>query len=154
MLLLVGLNNSVLGSNTATQTVTIQVQAINEIAVSGTVSIVYDQAHFELTREAGQDLNGKTDNSSSLSWTTNGTNKKITVHIDGSDFTPTVKVTVDDTNSSGTAYVKNVDPTPRTIIDGIGNEAVSNATLTYSLNPTVTDGVLSETRTVVYTLTE
>lgn len=76
MLFLFGITAVIMAANTANQTVTFEVQAINEISVSGnpgtlTVSVA----------TAGSQPNDATDNSTTYNITTNGTNKKLTGSI-------------------------------------------------------------------------
>ena len=77
MALVLGLSSLALAGSTATQSVTYEVQEINEISVSGDPgSLIIN------TATAGSEPNDATDKSTTYAITTNGSNKKITGAID------------------------------------------------------------------------
>ncbi len=146
-----GLAGLALAANTAQQTVTFQVDAINEISVSGNPGNL-----AVTTATAGSQPDQDTDNSTSWAVTTNGTNKKMTGDIDSnmpSDVTLEINL-VAPTGGSSSGDVS-LSTTAGDVVTSITQVAESGLTVTYSLSATVTAGtVAQDTRTVTLTLTD
>jgi hypothetical protein len=142
---------STLAANTDNQTVTLQVSAVNEIAVSGDPG-----ALIVSTATAGSEPDAATDNSTDYDITTNESGKRITGVLDSA------------VPANTTLYISLVAPTGGTsagnvqlttsaadLVTGISTLAESNHTITYSYNATVAAGIVaSTTRTVTLTLTD
>ena len=96
VLLLLGFSGVMFAGNTANHQVTVQVNAINEVALAGgNISLVIS------TATAGSDPDDATDNTTcDLDWTTNESSKKITVGTDNGSATYSLKGDVEH-NSNG-----------------------------------------------------
>jgi hypothetical protein len=132
-----------------TQNVTIAVNAISQIAVTGGA-----QTLTISTATAG---NQPTPATASTFWavTTNQLNQKVTASLD-SDFPLGVTVTVNlEAPSVGTsAGARTLTSTPVDVVTGVAGVAESALDLIYTLSATVNAGVVaSTTRTVTYTIT-
>lgn len=136
-------------AQTATQNVTIQVNAINQIAVTGgSPSLAIS------TATAGSD---PTDATASVSWaiTTNQSNQKITASIDVA-LPANVSLAASLVAPSGatSAGSQALSITAVDLVTGISTLAASGLGLTYTLSATPEAGVVaSTTRTVTYTIT-
>lgn len=139
------------GGNTATQTVTFEVQAIDEISVStdpGALTIS--------TASAGSEPVDATDNTTTYAITTNGTNKKITGGIN-SDMPAnvTLQVNLGAPGGSSSSGDVSLSSTAADLVTGITQRAQSGLSITYTLSATVAAGVVaSGTRTVTLTVTD
>ncbi len=137
--------------NTATQTVTFEVQAINEISVSGNPGNLVIS-----TATAGSDPDDATDNSTSYSITTNESSKKITGSIDAAmPANTTLKVNLTAPTGASSAGSVTLSTTAADLVTGIATLAESGLTITYTFSATVSAGVVaSDSRTVTLTLTD
>ena len=144
-----GIVGPVMAANTATQVVTYEVQAINEISVSGNPG-----ALIVSTATAGQQPNEVLDNSTTYNITTNETNKTITgalavampagVTLKINLVAPTGATSVGDVTLTTTA---------QNLVTGITKVAEGGKVITYKLSATVSAGVItSSTNTVTLTL--
>ena len=136
------------GAQTATQTVTFQVDAINQIAFSGSPSLVIS------TATAGSDPSNAT---AAGTWavTTNQTGAKITASI-GSNMPSglTLSVNVSAPSVGASTGSQNLSTTAVDVVTGITKLAESGLNVGYSLTATAAAGVVSSTtRTVTYTIT-
>ena len=153
LILLIGLLLSLSGigwaGNAANQTVTFQVNAINEISVSGNpASLVVN------TATAGSDPDQVSDSSTSYNITTNGSTKKITGQIDTTMPTATA-LTVNLTAPTGGTSQGDVSlsATPANLVTGITKKKGSNLSITYKFSATVDAGIItSSTRTATLTI--
>lgn len=135
-------------AQTATQTVTFQVDAINQIAFSGSPSLVIS------TATAGSNPGNATANGT---WavTTNQTGAKITASI-GSNMPSglTLSVNLSAPSVGASAGSQTLSTTAVDVVTGITKHAQSGMTVTYSLSATAAAGVVTSTsRTVTYTIT-
>ena len=136
-------------AQTATQTVTFQVDAINQVAVSGTPSL-----HITAAVAGGAPT---TVTSAGNTWavTTNQTGAKITASI-GSAMPTGVTLSANLGNPSGatSAGLQALGTTAIDMVTGITKLNQSGMTLTYQLDATAAAGVIgSTTRVVTYTIT-
>jgi len=135
-------------AQTATQTVTFQVDAINQIAFSGSPSLVVNSA------TAGSNPTAST---SAASWavTTNQTGSKITASI-GSNMPAGLTLSVNlaapaGASSAGAQSLSTVAVDLVTTITMLAQGALG---VTYTLDATAAAGVVASTsRTVTYTIT-
>lgn len=145
---LVALAAAPAAAQTATQTVTFQVDAINQITFSGSPSLVIS------TATAGSDPSNAT---AAGTWavTTNQTGAKITASI-GSNMPSglTLSVNVAAPSVGASTGSQTLSTTAVDVITGITKHAQSGMSLSYSLSATAAAGVVSSTsRTVTYTIT-
>lgn len=137
--------------NTATQTVTFEVQAINEISVSGNPGNLVVS-----TATAGSEPDAVTDNSTTYSITTNESSKKITGSISAAMPTNTT-LQINLTAPTGGSSAGNITlgTVAADLVTGIATVAESGLTITYTFSATVDAGVVaSDSRTVTLTLTD
>jgi hypothetical protein len=149
--LVLGLVGLALAANTAQQTVTFQVDAINEIAASGNPGNLAVS-----TATAGSQPDNDTDNSTNWALTTNGTNKKMTGDVDSNmpaNVTLQINLTAPTVGSSSGDV--SLSTTAADLVTAITQVAESGLTITYTLSATVAAGtVAQDTRTVTLTLTD
>ena len=135
-------------AQTATQTVTFQVDAINQIAFSGSPSLVIN------TATAGVDPAAAT---ATASWavTTNQTGSKITASIGSAMPTGvTLAVTLAAPTGGTSAGAQALTTTAVDLVTGLTKVAEGALGVTYSLSATAAAGVVASTsRTVTYTIT-
>jgi hypothetical protein len=135
-------------AQTATQSVTYEVAAVDQISVSGTPSLVVNSA------TAGSALNAATA-SGTYAITTNGTDRKITASID-SDMPTGVTLTVSlgaPTGATSTGAVT-LSTTAQDVVTGITTVNQSGLGISYGLSADITAGVVAQAnRTVTYTIT-
>lgn len=135
-------------AQTAGQTLTFQVDAINQIAFSGNPSLVINSA------TAGSAPASAT---AGATWavTTNQSNAKITASINAA-MPANVTLTVSLAAPSGatSAGAQSLGTIATDLVTGITQVAQGALTVTYTLSATPTAGVVaSTTRTVTYTIT-
>lgn len=139
-----------IASNVATQTVTFEIQAINEISVSG------NPGHLVInSATAGSQPDTVTDISTTYSITTNETGKKITGKIDSS-MPPGTSLQINlaaPTGGSSQNYVT-LTTTDSDLVTGISQVGETGLGITYKFGASVSAGTISSTtRTVTLTLT-
>ena len=142
---------SAFAGNTATQTVTFEVQAIDEISASG------DPGALTIsTATAGSQPTDATDNSTTYAVTTNGANKKITGEIDSNmPANTTLQVNLAAPTGGSSAGDVSLSTTAADVVTGVTGVAESGLGITYTLSATIAAGVVaSDTRTVTLTLTD
>ena len=136
-------------AQTATQTVTFQVDAINQIAVSGTPSLVINAA------VAGGAPTSVSSSGSSWSVTTNQTGAKITASISSAMPTGlTLSAQLGAPSGATSAGLKSLGTTSVDLVTGITKLNATGLSLAYQLDATAAAGVVtSSTRTVTFTVT-
>lgn len=148
--LVFGLSGLAMAGNTAEQTVTYQVDAINEISVSDDPGdLVINSA------TAGSEPNEDTDNSTNWAITTNQTARKITGSINTA-MPANVTLEINLTAPTGGVSAGDVSllATDADLVTSIETVAESGLTITYTLSATVTAGVVTQAqKTVTLTLT-
>ena len=147
MAFLAGATSAAAGQ-TATQVVTFQVDAINQISFAGSPSLVVN------TATAGSNPTSVT---AAATWavTTNQTGAKITASI-GSAMPAGLTLSVNLTAPTGAASAgaQSLSTTSVDLVTGITKTAQSPLAVSYSLAATAAAGVVSSTtRTVTYTIT-
>jgi len=140
--------SSAASAQTATQTVTFQVDAINQIAFSGSPSLVIN------TATAGSN---PTDATAAASWavTTNQSGAKITASI-GSNMAAGLTLSANLSAPAGgsSAGSQSLSTVAVDLVTGITKLAQGSLGVTYTLSATAAAGVVSSaTRTVTYTIT-
>ena len=137
-----------LSAQTATQSVAFQVDAINQISLSGSPSLVINSA------SAGSN---PTQASAAASWavTTNQTGAKITASINSVMPTGlTLQANLSAPSGGSSAGAQTLSTTAVDVVTGITKLAQSGIAVGYTLDATPAAGVISSTsRTVTYTIT-
>lgn len=132
-------------TSTATQSVAYEVKIINQIAFSGSPSLIVQ------TATAGSELDSAT---ATAAWaiTTNGGNQKITAKID-SDMPTDVTLRVKLAGTGTSAGFVTLSSADASIVTGISKVALASLGVTYSLNAKASAGVqAAASRTVTYTI--
>ncbi|MFW5976859.1 MAG: hypothetical protein ACOCQS_02820 [Bacillota bacterium] len=145
--------NMVSGEDSATQDISITVEPINEISVSsGTVDMVINAANAGVV--AGDNLYSVSDSSTTLSYSTNESGKKISAELD-SKFDD-VMLEVELTSTSGSSEGKvGLTINPVDVITGIGNTSDKDEIITYTASAVSnTPPTSGEVNTVTFTLTD
>jgi hypothetical protein len=136
-------------AQTATQNVTIQVNAISLIAVTG--------GSPSLTISTATAGSNPTDATASVSWavTTNQSNQKVTASINSAmPANVTLSAELDAPAGGTSAGAQSLSTTAVDMVTGISTLASAGLGLTYTLSATPAAGVVaSTTRTVTYTIT-
>lgn len=135
-------------AQTATQDVTFEVQAINELSFSGSPSLVISSA------TAGSGPTQATANAT-YAITTNETNRKITAQLNAALPTAVgLQVSLAAPSGGTSAGVVELSTTAQDVVTGIDPVNAAGLSVTYTLWATVAAGVVpSGTRTVTYTIT-
>jgi opacity protein-like surface antigen len=143
--IIMSLSSLALAADSTTQIVTFEVQAVNDISVSGDPG--------PLVTIAGSSA---TDNSTTYSITTNEANKKITGELDA-DMPPNTTLEINLAAPTGASSLGDValSSAPADLVTGIGILSESGLAITYTFTADVGAGVIaSDTRTVTLTITD
>lgn len=133
---------------TATQSVSYQVDAINQIAVTGTPSLIIN------TAVAGSEPGSATSTGATWAVTTNQTGAKITAAINlNMPSGITLTATLGAPAGATSAGAKALSTTTVDMVTGITKQAASGLAISYQLDATAAAGVQSGSRTVTYTIT-
>ncbi|HEX5869436.1 MAG TPA: hypothetical protein VFY65_03410 [Longimicrobium sp.] len=135
-------------AQTATQVVSYEVTAINEISVSGSPSLVINDA------TAGSGLTAASA-SGTYAITTNETNRKVTAQIDSNmPSGVTLSVTLAAPTGGTSTGAVTLSTTAQDVVTGVSNVNQSGLSISYGLSATVAAGVVAAgNRTVTYTIT-
>lgn len=136
-------------AQTATQTVTFQVNAINQIAVTGTPSLLINAA------TAGSAPTSVTSSGNTWAVTTNQTGAKITASIASAMPTGvTLSANLAAPSGATTNGLVALGTTAADMVTGITKINASSLSLTYQLDATAAAGVItSSTKVVTFTIT-
>jgi hypothetical protein len=149
ILIVVFLQGSAHGAQTGTTAVTFTFQAIDEIAVAGSPTLIINSA------VAGQQPQPVINTSSTYSISTNGTNKRITAGINTqmpANTTLEIQLTAPGSGTS-TGY-KTLSTVAADVVTGISHVASASKTITYRFSATTAAGVLTDSCTVTLTLSD
>jgi hypothetical protein len=139
-------------ANSDNHDLTVTIAAINELNVSGNLTITID------TATAGQEPNPETDATSTIDYTTNSaTNKKITGQYaiqSGNDDHLIIKADITSTSGTTMGPLTLADTTAVDLVTGLQQCADAGETLTYECTATVEQGVGNHVFRVTYTLTD
>ena len=129
-------------------TVTVQVNAVNELAISGgNITLTINSA------TAGSDLDDATDNTTcDLAWTTNQASRKITVVSDQGSPTFTLKVVAQNVTGGTAASEVTLSTTATDFVTAV-SQASGSCDLAYTASATAAQGTGSDVHTVTYTVT-
>ena len=136
-------------AQTATQVVTFQVTAINQIAFAGSPSLVIN------TAAAGNNPTSASDATATWAVTTNQTGAKITASINSAmPAGVTLSVNLSAPAGASSAGSQSLSTTAVDLVTSITKVAQNALGVSYSLDATPAAGVVaSTTRTVTYTIT-
>jgi hypothetical protein len=127
--------------------VTVTVDDINELAVTGgDITLTISAA------TAGQNPNQATDATCGLLWTVNTTNKKITVATNQSSFAHTLRVQATSVSGGTSAGEVTISDTAQDLVTGVAT-TLGNCTLSYRATATAAQGTQSVAHTITYTIT-
>ena len=148
-----GLSTSVFASNSATQTATYEVSAINEITVTGSPSLNIVDAET-----LGSGLTAVSDTSTSWAITNNAGDdaKKLTVALDSDMPTDTtLSITMVGPSGSTAATSQLLSTIAVDAVTAIDSVSETGLAITYDMTALVTaDVVASATKTVTFTLAD
>jgi hypothetical protein len=135
-------------AQTATQTVSYEVAAVDQISVAGSPSLVVNSA------TAGNALNSATAGGT-YAVTTNGTNRKITASIDTNmPSGVTLTVSLGAPTGASSAGTVTLSTTAQDVVTGITTVNESGLSIGYGLSAAITAGVVAAgNKTVTYTIT-
>jgi hypothetical protein len=145
---LIGLTASAAtAAQTANHTVTVQVNAINELALTGgNVTLTIS------TATAGQQPDSATNSTCTLAWTTNQANRKITVATNLASPLFTLQVLAQSVSGGTAAPQVTLSTTAADFVTGV-SKTVGTCTLGYTASATAAQGTGSDVHIVTYTLT-
>lgn len=143
-----GLVGIALASDTDNHLVTVQVNAINEVAIAGgSITLTINST------AAGQEPDDAVDNTTcDLAWTTNESSKKITVATDNGAQNFTLKVLAQNVTGGTAAAEVTLSTTAEDFVTGIAT-TTGGCDLRYTASATAAQGTGSDVHTVTYTLT-
>jgi len=149
--LILGLYVNAHSADNVSQTVTYEVQAINEISVSGNPGALVIS-----TATAGSEPDAATDATTSYSLTTNGTNKRITGSIDTAmPANTSLLVTLTAPTGGSSAGQVILSTTAQDLVTGISTLAESGLTISYEFTADASAGIVaSSTKTVTLTVAD
>ena len=147
-LLVVAAAASAGAQTTATQSVSFQVDAINQIAVTGAPTLLIN------TAVAGAAPTSATSTGATWAVTTNQTTAKITASINANmPAGVTLSATLGAPAGATSAGIKSLSTTTVDMVTGITKLSASGLAISYQLDATAAAGVQSGSRTVTYTIT-
>ena len=134
---------------TDSHTVTVQVQVINELGISGgNVTLTIN------TATAGSNPTDAQDNTTSdLLWTSNESSKKVTVATDLAAPNFTLKTLAQNVTGGTAAAEITLSTTVSDFVTGIGS-TTGNCDLQYTASTTAASGTGTDSHTITYTLTD
>jgi hypothetical protein len=143
--LVFGLSGLGMAGNTAQQTVTYQVDAINEISVSDNPgNLVINSA------TAGSEPNDTTDNSTTWAITTNQTARKMTGSINSiMPANVTLEINLTAPTGGSSAGDVSLSTSDADLVTSIETVAESDLTITYTLSATVAAGEVAQAQKIV-----
>lgn len=150
LVLLMLAGTAAMAANTDQQTVTYEVQAINEISVSGDPAALIVSA-----ATAGSQPDAATDATTTYSITTNQSNRKITGAINTAmPANTTLSITLAAPTGGSSAGPVNLTALAADLVTGISTLAESAKQISYSFTALTTAGVIaSANKTVTLTVT-
>ena len=139
------------GATLDSHVVAFDLQAINEVFITGGPSLTVD------TAVAGQEPTDDINSTSSYAITTNGTSKRLTASIDvamPTDITLQISLAAPTASGTSAGYIT-LTTTAADVVTGITKVAESGVVITYKLSATASAGVMaSDTRIVTLTMTD
>jgi hypothetical protein len=148
-MLLVALACPAAGASSDGHTVTVQVNAVNELAVSGgNITLTVNSA------TPGSDLDDATDSTTcDLAWTTNQASKKITAETNLAAPNFTLKVVAQNVSGGTAAPEVTLSTTAQDFVTG-ASQSSGSCDLAYTASATAAQGTGSDVHTITYTITD
>jgi hypothetical protein len=147
-LLLVCCAPALFGSGSDSHTVTVTVESINELAVSGgNITLTIDAA------TAGSEPDPVVDATTGLTWTTNELGKKITAATSVGSPSFTLRVEAIGVSGGTSTGVVTLSTTPQDLVNGVSS-TTGSCTSRYSASATAASGIGSDIHTITLTLTD
>jgi len=149
VVLVLGLGGVAVAANSDSHTVTVQVSAINELAITGgNLTLAINSA------TAGSEPDNATDSTTcDLLWTTNQASKKITVATGLTPQNFTLKVVAQNVSGGGSAASEvTLSTTAQDLVTAVATE-IGSCDLAYTASATAAQGTGSDIHTVTYTIT-
>jgi ABC-type glycerol-3-phosphate transport system substrate-binding protein len=147
VILIFGWCGTLTASNIASHSVTVHVDAINEVAITGgDITLTVNSAM------AGSQPDHATNANCHLQWTTNEVGKKITVETDQATQTFTLQVLATGISGGTAAPVVTITDTPADFVTAIAT-TIGDCRLAYTAIATAAEGTGQDVHTVTYTLT-
>ncbi|PKP61334.1 hypothetical protein CVT91_03415 [Candidatus Atribacteria bacterium HGW-Atribacteria-1] len=150
--LIFGLVGTAMAGNTDSHSVTVQVDAINEINVAGGDSPAPAIILIISTAIAGSEPTEVTDTSCTLLWTTNQASKKITVVTNQASPTFTLKVLATGVTGGTAAAEVTLSTTAADFVTAVAT-TTGICTLQYTASATAAQGEGSDAHIITYTIT-
>jgi len=151
VLLLISFSFVIEAGNTATQNINITVSTINEISLSNNeVNLMVNAP------SSGSNLDKVSDSSTTISYSTNESNQKITAHLDEAmafGLTLMVEVTSTAGNSTGQVMLEDEAAGAVDVVKDISNVSESGETVIYTLIPDMYAQPMTKSYIVTYTIT-
>jgi hypothetical protein len=144
---LMALASLALAADNDNHQVTVTVNDINELAVTGgDITLTISAA------TAGQNPNQATNATCGLQWTVNTTDKKITVATNQASFAHALRVQATSVSGGTSAGEVNISDTAQDLVTGVAT-TLGNCTLSYRATATAAQGTQSVAHTITYTIT-
>lgn len=148
VLLLISFTHIIEAGNTTTQNINITVSTINEISISDNEVDLLVNAP-----SSGSTLDKVSDSSTTIAYSTNETDQKITAQLDEA-MPPGLTLMVEVTSTAGNSVGQvMLEDTSKDVINGLSNVSESGETVTYTLIPDMYAEPLTKSFTVTYTIT-
>jgi hypothetical protein len=138
----------VMAADTDSHTVTVTVNTINEIVVTGGNLLLAIN-----TATAGSEPTEVVDATAGLQWTSNATGKKITVETDIASAEYTLKALATGVTGGAAASEVTISSGPQDFITGVATTTGSSTTR-YTASATVSDATGSEVHTITFTIVD
>lgn len=146
--LLTGFISVVWAADNANHQVTVDVDAINELAITGgSITLTINAATAGSQPDAEQDV------TCGLLWTVTDTTRKITVATNQATFDHTLKVLATSvTGGTAAAEVTFTNTDAHDLVTGVA-ETLGGCTLQYTASATAAQGMQTVVHTITYTIT-
>ena len=133
-------------TQTADQTVTLEVKAVSKISISGPASLVIENAPADLSG-----LTAASDNSSTFNLIYNGTTGKVTAGI---DVAVPANTTLEVTLQGGSKVNIGNATTAVQVLGGLSKTKLTGQSITYDFSATEAAGVIASVdKTITFTVT-
>jgi hypothetical protein len=150
--LILGLTGILMAADNDEHSVTVTVEAINELNVAAGDAPDPAITLKISTATAGQEPDAVYDETCTLEWTTNEASKKITAETDLAEQKFTLKVLATNVTGGAAAPEVTLSTTATDFVTGVA-ETTGGCTLKYTASATAAQGTGSDAHTVTYTIT-
>ncbi|MBU0507587.1 hypothetical protein KKH27_01940 [bacterium] len=147
VVLMIGLASVAWAADNDNHQVTVTVEAINELAITGgNITLTIN------TATAGSDPDAVQDATCGLLWTVNTTNKKITVATNQASFDHTLLVVATGVSGGTAEPAVTLTNLAQDLVTAVA-ETLGSCTLEYTASATAAQGTQSVAHTITYTIT-